>query len=453
MPVMSEQGGSGAAEAVAELRDWIGANWDPVLSLAAWRQRLADSGWACPDWPADCCGRGLPAAVAVQVAAAMAAARIPGPPEGVGVVLAAPVIIEHGSEDLKRRLVRPTVTAELMWCQLFSEPGAGSDLAGLSTRAEPDGAGGWLVTGQKVWSTGAATADFGLLLARTDPSVPKHEGITAFALPMRQPGVQVRPLRQMNGHASFNEVFLDRARVPAGNVIGRPGDGWRVARATLARERRLATSVVRPSQGAAPGASGAPGASAAPGAPGAGAPGAFGAAGDAAAGRAWREAIAERAAAAEPHKWYPQRAGRADLVTERARAEGRAADPLVRQEIARLTELAWSARWTAARAAAARAAGQAPGPEGSLGKLASSRIARQAARVHALIAGPSAMLTGAGSPLDGVIAEITLSVPAISIAGGTDEIQRTIIAERILGLPREPDTARDLPFRDLPHSG
>jgi alkylation response protein AidB-like acyl-CoA dehydrogenase len=433
MPVMSEQGGSGAAEAaaaLAELRDWIGANWDPELSLAAWRQRLADSGWACPEWPRDCCGRGLPAAVAAQVAAALTAARIPGPPEGVGVILAAPVIIERGSEDLRGRLVRPTVTAEIMWCQLFSEPGAGSDLAGLSTRAEPDGAGGWLVTGQKVWSTGAATADFGLLLARTDVDVPKHEGITAFALPMRQPGVQVRPLRQMNGHASFNEVFLDEARVPAGNVIGQPGDGWRVARATLARERRLAPSVVRPAQGAASGASG-----------------------DAAAGLAWREAIAERVAAAEPHKWYPQRAGRADLVTERARAEGRAADPLVRQEIARLTELAWSARWTAARAAAARAAGQAPGPEGSLGKLASSRIARQAARVHALIAGPWAMLTGTGSPLDGVIAEITLSVPAISIAGGTDEIQRTIIAERILGLPREPDTARDLPFRDLPHNG
>jgi alkylation response protein AidB-like acyl-CoA dehydrogenase len=415
------------AAVLAELRDWIGANWDPELSLAAWRQRLADSGWACPDWPRDCCGRGLPAAVAAQVAAELAAARIPGPPEGVGVTLAAPVIIEHGSEDLKRRLVRATVTAELIWCQLFSEPGAGSDLACLSTRAEPDGAGGWLVTGQKVWSTGAATADFGLLLARTDPAVPKHEGITAFALPMRQPGVQVRPLRQMNGHASFNEVFLDGARVPAGNVIGPPGNGWRVARATLARERRLATSLPRPARGAA--------------------------SGDAGAGLAWREAIAERVAAAEPHKWYPQRAGRADLVTERAKAEGRVADPLVRQEIARLTELAWSARWTAARAAAARAAGQPPGPEGSLGKLASSRIARQAARVHAMIVGPSAMLTGSGSPLDGVIAEILLSVPAISIAGGTDEIQRTIIAERILGLPREPDTGRDLPFRDLPHSG
>ena len=424
-------GPADAAAALAELRDWVAANWDPDLSLAAWRQRLADSGWACPDWPSGWCGRGLPAAVAAQAAAELAAARIPGPPEGVGVTLAAPVIIEHGSEDLKRRLVRATVTAEITWCQLFSEPGAGSDLAGLSARAEPDGTGGWLVTGQKVWSTGAATADLGLLLARTDPSVPKHEGITAFALPMRQPGVQVRPLRQMNGHASFNEVFLDGARVPAGNLIGLPGSGWQVARATLARERRLAASVPRPAQSPASGA--------APGAPGA--------------GLAWREAVAERTAAAEPHKWYPQRAGRPDLVTGRARAEGRAFDPLVRQEVARLTELAWSARWTAARAAAARAAGQAPGPEGSLGKLASSRIARQAARIHAMIAGPSAMLAGTGSPLDGVIAEIILSVPAISIAGGTDEIQRTIIAERILGLPREPDASRNLPFRDLPPSG
>jgi alkylation response protein AidB-like acyl-CoA dehydrogenase len=420
-------GPADAAGVLAELRDWIGANWDPELSLAAWRRRLADSGWACPDWPPGWCGRGLPAAVAAQVAAELAAARIPGPPEGVAVALAAPVIIEHGSEDLQRRVVRAAVTAESTWCQLFSEPGAGSDLAGLSTRAEPDGTGEWLVTGQKVWSTGAATADLGLLLARTDLSLPKHEGITAFALPMHQPEVQVRPLRQMNGHASFNEVFLNGARVPAGNVIGRPGGGWRVARATLARERRLAASPPRSAQDAA---SGVP-----------------------EAGLAWREAIAERVAAAEPHKWYPQRAGRADLVSGRARAEGRAADPLVRQEIARLTELAWSARWIAARAAAARAAGQAPGPEGSLGKLASSRIARQAARVHAMIAGPSAMLAGTRSPLDGVIAEIILSVPAISIAGGTDEIQRTIIAERILGLPREPDAGRDLPFRDLPRSG
>ena len=187
--------------------------------------------------------------------------------------------------------------------------------------------------------------------------MPKHAGISCFALPMRQPGVEVRPLRQMNGHASFNEVFLDGARVPAEHMIGAPGAGWTVARAVLARERRLAASRTAPvTAGEQP-------------------------------GRAWQEAIAERTAAAEPHKWYPQRAGRPDLVVTRAQAEGKAADPVIRQEIAKLIELAWSARWTADRAAAARAAGQPPGPEGSLGKLASSRIARQAARVHALIGG------------------------------------------------------------------
>jgi alkylation response protein AidB-like acyl-CoA dehydrogenase len=389
---------------------WIAANWDPGLSLTRWRELLADSGWACPAWPRGWCGRGLPPAAAAAVAAGLAEAGVPGPPEGVGVVLAAPVILEYAGQELKQWLIRPTVTGELTWCQLFSEPGAGSDLAGLATRAVPAGDGGWLVTGQKVWSTGAATADFGLLLARTDPGVPKHAGISCFALPMRQPGVEVRPLRQMNGHASFNEVFLDGARVPAGHMIGQPGGGWPIARATLARERRLAASAFRvdPSRHT---------------------------------GRAWQEAIAERTAAAEPHKWYPQRAGRPDLVVARAQAEGKAADPVVRQEIAKLIELAWSAQWTAARAAAARAAGQPPGPEGSLGKLASTRIARQAARVHAMIGGAHAMLTGPDSPLGGVVAEILVSVPAISIAGGTDEIQRTIIAERILGLPREPGTS------------
>jgi alkylation response protein AidB-like acyl-CoA dehydrogenase len=408
----------------SELQTWIAANWDPELSLARWRELLADSGWACPAWPRGWCGRGLSPADAAAVTAGLAEAGVPGPPEGVGVILAAPVILEYAAEDLKRRLVRPTVTGELTWCQLFSEPGAGSDLAGLATRAirgtgdEPGG--GWLVTGQKVWSTGAATADYGLLLARTDPGVPKHAGISCFALPMRQPGVEVRPLRQMNGHASFNEVFLDGARVPAGHMIGEPGAGWGVARAVLARERRLAASRTAPVTA------------------------------EERPGLAWREAIAERTAAAEPHKWYPQRAGRPDLVVTRAQAEGKAADPVIRQEIAKLIELAWSARWTADRAAAARAAGQPPGPEGSLGKLASSRIARQAARVHAMIGGAHALLTGPDSPLGGVVAEIIVSVPAISIAGGTDEIQRTIIAERILGLPREPDADRDVPFRDRP---
>ncbi|HEX2320552.1 MAG TPA: acyl-CoA dehydrogenase family protein [Streptosporangiaceae bacterium] len=413
---MSEPAGSLSADSVrADVKQWIADHWDPELSLREWRYRLADSGWACPTWPTQWCGRGLSGALGGVVAEEMRRAVVPETPEGVGMMLVAPILIEYGSDELNERYIRPTVKGEITWCQLFSEPGAGSDLAGLQSRAVRDG-GSWRLSGQKVWSTGAATADFGLLLARTDWDVPKHQGITAFVLPMRQPGVTVRPLRQMNGHSSFNEVFFDDALVPADHVIGEPGGGWLVARATLAHERRLASFPPLPSD---------------------------------VSGRAWREAIAERTAIAESHKWYPQRAGRPDLVIAQAQALGRSRDRVVRQEIAKLIELSWSARWMAERAAAARAAGQRPGPEGSLGKLASSKIAKQAARVHSMIAGTAGLLAGPESLLGGTITEISVSVPAISIAGGTDEIQRSIIAERILGLPREPDVSVGIPFRDV----
>ena len=377
-----------------DLKNWIAGHWDPELSLAEWRSLLADSGFAL-------------------AAGELAALGVPGPPDGVGVSLVIPVLREHGSEDLRSRFIRPTLTGEITWCQLFSEPGAGSDLAGLTARAVRDGAD-WQVTGQKVWSTGAKTADYGLLLARTDWDVPKHRGITAFVLPMRQPSVDVRPLRQMNGHSSFNEVFFDGASVPGANVIGERGGGWTVALTTLAYERRLFRWPAAPPPGAV--------------------------------GRAWREAIEERTAAAEPHKWYPQRAGRPELVVPQARDNGRADDPVIRQAVARLTETTMSAAWTADRL---RRAGHA-GSVGSLGKLASSDIARQSARVHGSIAGAAAMLAWPDAPQGGIIAEILVSVPGISIAGGTDEIQHTIIGERMLGLPREPDASKDLPFRDVP---
>jgi alkylation response protein AidB-like acyl-CoA dehydrogenase len=412
------------SEVRAQVVAWLAQAWDPELSLREWRIRLADSGWGCPTWPREWCGRGLPAATAGVVAEELARAGAVGPPGGVGVSLAGPTILEHGSDELKQRFIRPTVTGEIGWCQLFSEPGAGSDIAGLTTTARPDG-DAWVVTGEKVWNTSAHHADFAMLLARTDWDVPKHHGITYFILPMRQPGVEARPLRQMNGHASFNQVFLDQARVPAGNVVGAVGGGWTVALATLAHERRLAQVAAPPS---------------------------------ASAGRALREAAEEWERVMAPYRWYPQRAGRPDLVIERAIAAGRDTDPLVRQEIVRLITLAWSARWTAQRAAAARAAGRPPGPEGSLAKLASSNIARAAARVHALIAGPSGMLAGADDPTGegggaGTCSEIQLSVPAVSIAGGTDQIQRTILAERILGLAREAALDRDEPFRQVHRNG
>jgi alkylation response protein AidB-like acyl-CoA dehydrogenase len=407
------------AEVRAQAAAWLAEAWDPELSLREWRIRLADTGWGCPTWPRKWCGRGLPAAAASVVTEEFARVGAVGPPGGVGVSLAGPTILEHGSDELKERFIRPTVTGEIGWCQLFSEPGAGSDIAGLTTTAEPDG-DDWVVSGQKVWNTSAHHADFGMLLARTDWDVPKHRGITYFILPMRQPGVEARPLRQMNGHASFNQVFLDQARVPAGNVVGAVGGGWTVALATLAHERRLAAVAAPP---------------------------------PASAGRALREAAQEWDRVMAPYRWYPQRAGRPDLVIERAIAAGRDTDPLVRQEIVRLITLAWSARWTAQRAAAARAAGRPPGPEGSLAKLASSNVARAAARVHALIAGPAGMLAGADDPTGGTVSEVLLSVPAVSIAGGTDQIQRTILAERILGLAREAALDRDEPFRQVHKNG
>ncbi len=341
-----------------EVRSWLEQHWDPELSLIEWRTQLADSGWACPSWPVAWCGRGLPAPAVEAVSDEIAKAGAVGVPEGVGMHLAAPTILEHGAEAVKMRFIRKTVTGEITWCQLFSEPGAGSDLAGLTTRADRDG-DEWIVRGQKLWNTSAGHADFGLLLARTDWSVPKHRGITYLVLPMRQPGVEVRPLRQMNGHASFNEVFLDEARVPADHVVGQVNGGWSVALTTLAHERRLA-----------PVGRGIPAAAVRK-------------------GRAVREAAEEIARVAEPYRWYPQRAGRVDLVIPQAKASGCAADPLVRQEIVRLICMARASQWTAQRAAAARARGRPPGPEGSLGKLASSNIARgfTGARPHRRIIG------------------------------------------------------------------
>jgi alkylation response protein AidB-like acyl-CoA dehydrogenase len=393
-----------------ELAAWLASNWDPDGTLVGWRERLADAGWARPSWPSAWGGRDLPAAASDVVEAELAAHGIVGVPEGVGMLLCAPTVLEHGDDAARRRFLRPTLTGALTWCQLFSEPGAGSDLAGLTTRAI------------EVWTTSAGHADVGLLLARTDPDVPKHAGLTCFVLPMRQPGVEVRPLRQMNGHASFNEVFLDDAVVPPGHVIGAVGDGWRVALTTLSHERRMAILT-----------RGAPWR-------------------HAVTGRVLREAIDEHDRVAEPYRWYPQRAGRVDLVVPRASATGASRDPLVRDRMAALLATARTAQLTSERATAARAHGRAPGPEGSIGKLASSRIARAAARVHTSIGGATAMLSGADAPLDGTIAEVLVSVPAISIAGGTDEIQRNNVSERVLGLPREPAFDRDIPFNQVPHN-
>ena len=397
-----------------EARKWIESHWDPTLELMAWRRQLHAAGWACPTWPTEWSGRGLPAWADDVVKEELRAAGAVGTPLGSGMLLAAPTILEHGSSALKRRLLPRIVTGADTWCQLFSEPGSGSDLAGLTTTAVRDGEV-FVVNGQKVWSTSAYHADLGMLLARTDWDAPKHKGISWMVLPMHQPGVEARPLRQMNGYASFNEVFLSDAVVPVDNVVGRLGEGWPIALTTLAHERGFDS--VRRSAFVSE-------------------------------GRAIEEAEAEAEVYFATYRWYPQRAGRVDLVAEHARVTGRNRDPVSRQAIAELMALHRAHQWTADRARLNRRLGRPPGAEGSVGKLGLSEVARAAARTHTQLAGPGGMLIGPHSPLDGTIAEVLESVPAQSIAGGTDEIQRNITAERVLGLPKEPRVDSTVSFRD-----
>lgn len=418
---MEDWSGRTDAEIRSAVRAWLEANWDTDLTLIEWRTKLTESGWGVPTWPVEWYGRNLtdPQAAIVQAEfdriGAVGVART-----GIR-MLAAATILTHGNQAHKAEFLKPILTGEHTWCQLFSEPGSGSDLAGAITRADLKD-GKWIVNGQKVWTTSAHHADYGLLLARTDWDVPKHNGMSYFLLDMRQPGVSVHQLKQMNGHASFNQVFFTDAEIEPEYQLGELGEGWKIATTTLMHERRNADGVRRFDTGSDR------------------------------QGRIYDEEREEVAHMMAPYTWYPQRMGRIDLVIQRAKETGAYDDPHVRQEIAKLLALAKSAEWTARRARAAQEQGRPQGPEGSLGKLAASNVARTANRVHTLISGADAMLTGEDSPMGGVIAEILVSTPAISIAGGTDEIQKNIISERVLKMPKEPRNDTDRPFRDVPRN-
>jgi alkylation response protein AidB-like acyl-CoA dehydrogenase len=419
---MTEADDSARERAIrAELGAWLDAEWSVDRPLREWRETLVAAGWAAPAWPKAWHGRDFSHAETMVVSRLFRERGVVGAASTGPRSLAAETLLAHGSDSLKQRYLRPLLTGEHSWCQLFSEPGSGSDLAGLTTRAERDGSR-YVINGQKVWNTSAHHADFGILVARTDWDLPKHQGISYFVIDMRQPGVEVRPLRQMNGHASFNEVFMTDAIVHEEDRVGAEGEGWRIAQTTLSFERS-----------------------------------AFGRdrAADALAtrtGRIYAEYAEEVRIAMEPYRWYPQRAGRPDLLLSLARANGRINDPVVRQEIARALTLAEGARLATSQAEARRRSGSSDViPGGSIGKLAASVIARQCSVAHTLIAGSHSLLAGDDANAQGLVAEILLSVPAISIAGGTDEIQRNIISERVLGLPKEPrfDTGS---FRDIPRN-
>ena len=344
----------------------------------AWQQAKDDAGYAAPSWPEEWGGGGLPVEYARAFAEEEAAFVTPPGAElfSVTVRLVAPTVATFGTPEQKARFLRPLRRAELLACQLFSEPGAGSDLANLSCRAERRG-DDWVVNGQKVWTSGAPHAAYGELIARTDRDAPKHQGLTAFLVPLDAPGVEIRPIRQMTGGSSFSEVFFSDVRIPDGLRLGDVGDGWRVALTTLGFERSHSGSSRR-----------RPG-------------------------------------------------GTFEQVAAAARHFGRADDPVLRQALAEVYIGATLLRLNAERVAAAARAGHAPGPEGSIGKLAWTEHMRRMTAVATEVLG-ARLAADTGEWGTYAWTEHVLGAPGYRIAGGSDEIQRNIIAERVLGLPPEP---------------
>ncbi|MFL6076390.1 MAG: acyl-CoA dehydrogenase family protein [Mycobacteriales bacterium] len=390
-----------AADARALVEEFLaGHDWEALGRRDFLRARF-DAGLAWVHFPAGLGGLGAPRSLQAVVDGAFAAAGAPdNQPRriGIGLGMAAPTILRYGTDEQRSRWLRPLWTGEEVWCQLFSEPGAGSDLAALATRAVPDGDGGWLVSGQKVWTSMAHEARWGILVARTDPDLPKHQGITYFVLDMHQPGVRVSPLRQLTGEAEFNEVHLDGARIPDTDRLGAVGEGWRVAQTTLMNERVAIGGAPRPRDG-----------------------GLIGALAD-----TWRERPELR------------RAGLHD-------------------ELLRLWVRAEAARLTGERLRQQLAAGH-PGPEGSASKIVFAGLNQDISRFELELLGEEGLRYDDWTLRRPSVVDFAgrlagyryLRAKGNSIEGGTSEILRNVIAERVLGLPAEPRADKDLPWKDLP---
>jgi alkylation response protein AidB-like acyl-CoA dehydrogenase len=429
---------------IDELSDWLETNWDPDITVGEWWDRLGNAGWSAPSWPVEWYGRGLSREETVRVQEKIASFGALGAPGGLGLMLAGPTIVTHGSDEQRKVYLRDIVTGQKAWCQLFSEPGAGSDLAGLNCKAEKDG-DEWIVNGQKVWTSGGQVADLGMLIARTDVDVPKHQGISYFALDMDQPGVDVRPLREMTGRAMFNEVFLTDARTADDTLIGGLNNGWAVANTTLANERA--------SLGAGGGHAAASAAT----------PGTL------AGHLELRVGDFVRAPSGSKKSGGGGLAamfgGAEKLLIEIAKGNGSVDDPSIRQDLARLHTLNELGRFTNLRVKAAKEAGVEPPPVANLAKLSMSNIMRLQRDLGLRIVGAQGMLhsyddagraaltEAIGNPILPMITEIALFAQAPPIYGGTDQIQKNIVGERILGLPKEPSQDRTLAYKELPKNG
>jgi len=346
----------------------------------AWQRELFDGGWAGITWPVEYGGRGGTARQASIFAEEQAQFRVSSGFVASTIGMVGPTLLRFGSDEQRTRYLRPLLRADDAWCQLFSEPVAGSDLANLATRAERDG-DDFVVNGQKVWTSNAHLCDFAILLARTNVDAPKHRGITFFVVDLRTPGIDVRPLRQITGAAHFNEVFLTDVRIPAANVVGEIDGGWAPARTVLAHE---ASTIGR---------------------------------GNAAA------------------------AGCAALI-DLARATGGRADPLVRQQLARAYSREAIQGYLTERLQASVRAGGAPAIDGSVVKILWAEARRERAEI-------GVALLGAGGALHDDWPFALLEQFGGTIGGGTSEVHRTMIGERVLGLPAEPRVDRDATYREL----
>jgi acyl-CoA dehydrogenase len=346
---------------------------DDLARAKAWQASKAEGGWAGITWPPEYGGRGGTPMQQVIFNQEVAAFDAPEVIFAIGVLMGGPTLIAHATPEQQERWLPPLRRGDEIWCQLFSEPDAGSDLASLRTAAVAKGSE-WVVNGQKVWSSGAQYSDWGMLLVRTDPAAQKHAGITWMALDMRTPGITVRPLRQMNGGAHFNEVFFEDVRVPAAHVVGDVNAGWMVAVTTLLNERLMAGGLLGQDE-------------------------------------------------------------MVDSLIDLARQHGVNRDPVVRNALARVLELTHALRFLNYRMLTDISRTGMPGPEASVAKLMTARLFADAADLALRILGPAG--AACGSPWQAA----RLEAPALRIGGGTDEVLKNIIGERILGLPREPKPA------------
>jgi alkylation response protein AidB-like acyl-CoA dehydrogenase len=367
-----------------------------LVDFNEWCALLGEAGWATPTWPVEYGFLGLSGSQARIVNEELARWKVPRSFNIIGIGMGGPTIMHWGTEEQKQRFLMPMAKHEEIWCQLFSEPGSGSDVASLATRAIRDG-DEWVVNGQKVWTTLAHIAKWGLLVARTDPDQPKHKGLSYFIVDMKGPGVEVRPLKQITGDAEFNEVFFTDARIPDSQRLGPEGEGWMVATTTLMNERAALSG----------------------------------------AGSTSGENVG---------------GGPVDTLVTHARQLGAWDDPTIRQRLVQAVIEGRVIKMTNLRAGAARKAGHQPGPEGSITKLFQAEHNQRLQGLAVDILGPTGMAWSTADDATGAAIRGFLRSRANTIEGGTSEIMRNILGERVLGLPKEPSVDKDVPWKDVKRS-